>query len=104
MSYELRIKGEDPDTGAPAVFGPFLIGSPGEWGDLCAWAESRREAHPFLADFAANGEYSDTGILSLELEEASKDAPLSGPLRGTIDKLIELIGMGDEGETVEVFQ
>ena len=91
MSYSIQFD----DGNEVEVF--YLTSSVG-WLDFAAWAA---DFDGPLADFADAGYADDTAELSEAINKAANDQPPDDPgVEQTLATLIELIGVGDSGESI----
>jgi hypothetical protein len=71
---------------------------------LCDWMGSLPPArYPAVARFAAEGSYTPSDELALQLEDAFQNhRPDDEDVAQTADRLLDLLGNGDPGETVAI--
>lgn len=79
--------------------GPFELSSAVGWNLLGEWAAHSKP----LRDLAATGCHKGTDEISHDLAELlDKSKPDNPNVESTAKRLLELIGVGDENETMEV--
>lgn len=79
--------------------GPFYLTNGGGWHLVCEWAEGA-EDYPHLQQLVRDGQLEDTVALGLDLAGACVTAPAK--VRGVLERLAEMVGVGDEGETAAI--
>lgn len=67
---------------------------------LCEWLEEHGDA---LAVLAKSGTYSDTEELAAQMERAYQESPPENPeVAHTADRLLDLLGGGNKGESLTI--
>lgn len=98
MSYSITFRDEQGGTD-----GPFSLATTAGWADVGRWAASLPAGrYPAVTRFLAAGRYAGTDALAAQLSEALGAHPPDDDTAHTVKNLLELIGVGDPGESARV--
>ena len=95
---------EDQDD---EVDGPFFVCSTSSWSELGKWVRGLPDiggSLPQVVDLVEDGEVTNTSSLKEQLKTAVETYPPDPGVRTTVDRLLEVIGEGEETETLAVVQ